>query len=408
MRAAGFTLLLALLVLALPSQAHNKSLSFSEWQWSGRYLSVSFTTPARDVTLLPEVQLEADLSTSLAAHVSEFLKLEQINTPCRLERPFEKAAARTGYIRVTGRFACFSDSAPLTIHNHAFFNLARSHVHFARIALAGGKLADSNEILFTATQRSLQVQPTATGQVESTAKRLDVFQNYLWLGISHILTGYDHLAFVLCLLLIARTQRRAILLVSGFTIGHSLTLALATLGLVTPNGQIVEALIGGSIALVAAETVLAKRGKMPMVGASAAGILFILSGLGVVFFKDIPLSVWSGLILFCLCYGLAIRDESSAHRLAPFMTVAFGLVHGFGFAGLLSDIGLPAERLVSGLFGFNLGVELGQLLVLVPALIFGPYIIDELPKLKLRWSDMSATALTALGVYLFVSRLLVA
>lgn len=408
MRAVLFSVLLAVLFLSAPSHAHNKSLSFSEWQWAGRYLSVSFTTPARDVTLLPEVQSQADLSTSLAAHVSKYVRLEQINTACRLERPFEKAAARTGYIRVTGRFACFSDSAPLTIHNHAFFNLARSHVHFARIALAGGNLADSNEILFTATQRSLQMQPTATGQIEGTAQPLDVFENYLWLGISHILTGYDHLAFVLCLLLIARTQRRAILLVSGFTVGHSLTLALATLGLVTPNGQIVEALIGGSIALVAAETVMARRGKMPMLGAAAAALLFILSGLGVVFFEDIPLSVWSGLILFCLCYGLAIRDEMSAQRLAPFMTIAFGLVHGFGFAGLLTDIGLPAGRLVSGLFGFNLGVELGQLLVLIPALILGPYIVEELPKLKLSWSDITAAALTALGVYLFVSRLLLA
>jgi hypothetical protein len=272
--------------------------------------------------------------------------------------------------------------------------------------MAGGKLADSKEMLFTATQRSLSIRPTANGQVESTTSGLETFENYLWLGITHILTGYDHLAFVLCLILIARTRRRAIWLISGFTIGHSLTLALAALGWVSPNGQIVEALIGGSIALVAAETILARQNKMPLIGAYAAALLFIISGLGVFLLPNISLAVWGGLILFCLCYGMAIRDEASADRFTPIMTIAFGLVHGFGFAGLLTDIGLPADRLLTGLFSFNLGVELGQLLVLGPALIFGPYILEELPKFKISWSDITAAALTALGIYLFVSRMI--
>ncbi len=405
MRAAALLFLLTLLVA--PATAHNKSLSFSEWVWSGKELRVSFTTPARDVTLLPEVETEADLSAALAAHLGKHLRLSQVNTPCRLTQGFEKQVARTGYIRVAGRFACFSENATITIHNHGFFNLASSHVHFARIGMAGTRLSDSSEILFTATQRNLSIRPGINGTVEASSNALDTFENYLGLGINHILTGYDHLAFVACLILIARTRKRAIWLVTGFTIGHSVTLALAALGLVNADALVVEALIGGSIAFVAAESIMARRNKMPALGAGLAALLFFASGLAAFFGSPVSLAVWAGLILFCLCYGLAIETSKDAARFAPLLTVAFGLIHGFGFAGLLVDIGLPGDRLLTGLLAFNIGVELGQLLILVPVFIFGPYLLDELPKFKINWTDISAAALTAFGTYLFVSRLLV-
>lgn len=390
-----------------PAAAHNKSLSFSEWVWAGKTLSVSFTTPARDVTLLPELAEAQDLSAALAAHVSAHLKLIQINTPCRLDAAFEKRAARTGYIRVEGRFICFNEAARITLHNHAFFNIASSHVHFARITMAGSRLVDSNEILFTATQRNRTISPGANGTVEVTSDALETFENYLGLGITHILTGYDHLAFVACLILIARTRRRAIYLVTGFTIGHSLTLAMAALGWVTPNSQVVEALIGGSIAFVAAESILARQGKMPLLGVGLAAVLFITSGLAAAFGSSVSLAVWANLMLFCLCYGLLVQSKQDADRFAPVLTIAFGLIHGFGFAGLLVDIGLPTDRMLSGLLGFNLGVELGQLMVLLPVFVFGPYLLDELPKLKIKYGDMAAIGLCAFGTYLFAARLFV-
>lgn len=393
--------------LLTPAAAHNKSLSFSEWTWVGKQLHVAFTSPARDVTLLPELESAQDLSSALAAHIDAHLKLVQINTPCRLSQNFEKRRARAGYIRVEGTFSCFNEAALITVHNHAFFNLAGSHVHFARISMAGSSLADSEEILFTATQRRLDIRPGIDGTVDARSQALDVFENYLGLGISHILSGIDHLAFLACLILIAQSRSRAIWLVTGFTLGHSLTLALAALGWVSPNGQIVEALIGGSIALVAAEALLARQGKMPQLGIALALILFTLSGLAAAFGSDISLAVWAGLILFSLCYGLAIENEADARLFAPLVTIAFGLVHGFGFAGLLVDIGLPSDRLLTGLFGFNLGVELGQLMVLVPVLLFGPYLLDELPKLKVKYGDMAAIGLCAFGTYLFAARLFV-
>ena len=403
----ALSVFLITLFMLSPAKAHNKSLSFSEWQWAGKTLSVNFTTPARDVTLLPEVREAADLSTALARHIETHLRPEQLNMPCRLEMPFAKRPSRAGYIRVEGRFTCFNDGAAITLHNHSFFNIAASHVHFARIAMAGGDMADSNEILFTTTQRSLTIRPGIDGTVEANSHALQTFENYLWLGMKHIITGYDHLAFIACLILIAGSRKRAIWLVTGFTLGHSVTLALAALGWVTPSGPLVEALIGGTIALVATETILARQGKMPIVGMVLAGLFFIASLSTVTGDSQISLAAWASLILFILCYGLAIRTGDDAAQFAPIITIVFGLVHGFGFAGLLTDIGLPSDRLVTGLFGFNLGVELGQLLVLAPALIFGPYLLDELPNFKVTWTDMAAAGLTAYGSFLFVSRVLV-
>jgi hypothetical protein len=183
---------------------------------------------------------------------------------------------------------------------------------------------------------------------------------------------------------------------------------------------VVEALIGFSIALVAAERILARNGLMPKAGMAAALVFFILSFITAVtpsgfgsdfgsdfgpdFGLDFGLGAWAGLMLFCLAYGLVIRSDGDALKLAPLMTLAFGLIHGFGFAGLLSDIGLPPDNMVGALFAFNIGIEIGQLLVFVPLVVFGPYLLDELPTPPIKWADLAALILTVFGVFLFISR----
>ncbi|MAI51140.1 MAG: hypothetical protein CML78_04740 [Rhodobiaceae bacterium] len=406
-----FAFLVLAMVALTPSMAHNKSLSFSDWFWDGKTLQVSFTAPARDVTLLPEVVTSQNLAQALSIHVEKHLRLVQVNTPCRLERGFETAPAHDGYVRVTGRFGCFNDTTPIEMHNHAFFNLARSHVHFARLSLQEKPELGGAEILFTATQRMHRIAPGEEGRIETGVRFGEIFSSHFWLGIEHIVTGYDHLAFVFCLLLIGGTRRQSLLLITGFTIGHSLTLALAVLGVVRADPQMVEALIGFSIALVAAERILARNRLMPLTGMAAAGAFFVLSFIFTFtqsgFASDIGLGVWAGLILFCLAYGLVIRDEADTLKLAPLMTLAFGLIHGFGFAGLLSDIGLPPDNVAGALFGFNIGIEIGQLLVFVPLVVFGPYLLEEVPTPPIKWADIAALMLTVLGVFLFVSRLII-
>ena len=144
---------------------------------------------------------------------------------------------------------------------------------------------------------------------------------YLVLGVEHILLGIDHLLFVLALLLITRGIRRLALTITAFTVAHSITLALATLGFVRMPPPPVEAVIALSIVFVAAEILRARRGEE----------------------------------------GLTAR--------APWIVAfTFGLLHGFGFAGALAEIGLPAGQIPLALFFFNVGVEVGQL-VFVAAIL---------------------------------------
>lgn len=155
----------------------------------------------------------------------------------------------------------------------------------------------------------------------------DVFRTYCELGVEHILLGFDHLLFVLGLVLLVTGGRRLLYTVTAFTLGHSVTLALAALGVVhLPQGP-VEALIAFSIYVLAVE--LARRH-------AAAGS-----------------SVDSS--------ARKIDGESWLQRKPWTMAAGFGLLHGLGFAGALTEVGLPESDVPAALFAFNVGIELGQL-----------------------------------------------
>jgi hydrogenase/urease accessory protein HupE len=150
----------------------------------------------------------------------------------------------------------------------------------------------------------------------------DIATTYLLLGTEHILLGIDHLLFVFALLLIVNSTRRLIVTITAFTIAHSITLAGATLGFIHVPQQPVEAVIALSILFLAMEIVHGKRG---LPGAAAR---------------------WPWLVAFI-----------------------FGLLHGFGFAGALAEVGLPQQAIPLALVFFNVGVELGQLLFVSAVLL---------------------------------------
>jgi hydrogenase/urease accessory protein HupE len=151
--------------------------------------------------------------------------------------------------------------------------------------------------------------------VKTTPGPFEVVQTYTLLGVEHILTGFDHLCFVLALVLIVGFNRRLIWTVTAFTLAHSITLALATLGVIHVPGPPVEATIALSIVFVANEIVQQQRGR-----------------------------------------------EGLASRKPWLVAFTFGLLHGLGFAGALAQIGLPANSVPLALLFFNIGVEIGQLL----------------------------------------------
>lgn len=148
-----------------------------------------------------------------------------------------------------------------------------------------------------------------------------VAAEYLKLGVGHILLGIDHLLFILGLLLITRGTLRLIKTVTAFTVAHSITLALATLGYVHVPPAPVEALIALSIVFVAVEVVNLHRGR-----------------------------------------------EGVTARMPWIVAFAFGLLHGLGFAGALSEVGLPAGHVPTALLFFNIGVEIGQLIFVAAVL----------------------------------------
>ncbi|WP_371135669.1 HupE/UreJ family protein [Bradyrhizobium sp.] len=177
--------------------------------------------------------------------------------------------------------------------------------------------------------------------VAASAGAAEVARTYLVLGVEHILLGIDHLLFVLALLLIVKGAGRVVATVTAFTIAHSITLAAATLGLVRVPGPPVEAVIALSIVFVAAEIVHGVRGRPGLT------------------------ACWPWLVAFI-----------------------FGLLHGFGFAGALGEIGLPQTAIPLALFCFNVGVELGQLLF-VAAFSVAAWLMARMRKAWPRWIELA-------------------
>lgn len=158
-----------------------------------------------------------------------------------------------------------------------------------------------------------------------------VLRDYAWLGVEHILTGFDHLLFVLGLVLLVEGRRLLLYTVTAFTVGHSVTLSLAALGYVNFPSGLVEVVIAFTIVLLAAELARPLPAKPSLMRRFPWGVAFL-----------------------------------------------FGLLHGLGFAGALAEIGLPQEEIPLALFSFNVGIEAGQLafvaLVLVVRMALRPLV----------------------------------
>ncbi|MDG0817031.1 HupE/UreJ family protein [Bdellovibrio svalbardensis] len=186
-----------------------------------------------------------------------------------------------------------------------------------------------------------------------------VAREYIALGVEHILMGWDHLLFVLGLVLLVRSRRTLLWTITAFTMGHSITLSLAALGFVHTPQAPVEVLIALSILVVAVELVRVETGP----------------------------------------------PSSLAARNPPLIAAIFGLLHGLGFAGALAEVGLPSHEIPLALMTFNVGIELGQL-VFVAAVLCGLLVLRQL---SLKWSKMSyeisVYAIGSLSSYLILDRL---
>lgn len=374
----------------MPARAHSRSQSYSTWTVAdGGDVRLSFSVAAREVTRLAAVYGDRiGLNELMATHLARQVVVRLAGEICPPVGGPRALAARAGHVRVEWRFECPSAVAPdsraeLEISVACFFDVVPSHLHFARVAVAGGS---TQEYLFSDGERTRVIARGAVhlpgsagsaGSVLGTSGRAGAaltFGSYVTLGAEHILSGADHLAFLLALLLLTRRAREVALLVTGFTLGHSVTLSLATLAVLQPDIGLVESLIGFTIALVAAEAVGVATGASTRIGALGAAALAGLALLSLWRGVGPPASVLAGLALFTFCYLRLTRTRELAVLLSPALSILFGFVHGFGFASVLMEIGLPSDRLVPALFGFNVGVELGQLAIVALILCAGAFL----------------------------------
>jgi hydrogenase/urease accessory protein HupE len=317
------------------------------------------------------LSLWAAASLSLSAHEVRPAYLELRETAPGAYDVMWKVPARGDTMRLA-LYARFPEDARVVGEPRAMFS-NNAHVERSRLERAGGLAGQTVTIEGLASTKvdalirvidrdgitqTLRATPDAPSVViTAAATPWQVSGTYLVLGIEHILLGIDHLLFVLALVLLVKGWKKLVATTTAFTIAHSITLALATLGIVHVPAPPVEACIALSIVFVAAEIIRSRQGRP------------------------------------CLT------------ELAPwFVAFTFGLLHGLGFAGALSDVGLPQHAIPRALLFFNLGVELGQVAFVLVVLALSAA-IRRLPLRSPSWGwRVAPYAIGSLAVFWVIER----
>lgn len=346
-----------MLAAATTAHAHSSSLSYVEIAVEGRTVRVTVQISNRD--LYEAIGVEKDRAVTRAEverarsrlldYVAARVHVKNGDADCAPgARSLGFADKSDGFFAVTGiDYECKRTAAAVSVEYDLFFDLDPMHQGLARIELPG---QPERQHVFRGAARTLRLdRPVAL---------VDHLRDYCRLGMEHIFTGYDHLAFLCGLLLVAaarglRSGTRYILgVVTAFTVAHSVTLIAAGLGWVRLPSRFVESAIALSIAYVAVE-------------------------------------------------NLAVREPK--HRWL--LTFFFGLVHGFGFASVLAEIGLPPSGVIPSLVSFNVGVELGQLTVVCGV---APILLWLVPRYgqAQRVRTVGSVILLVLSSYWFCERVL--
>ena len=201
--------------------------------------------------------------------------------------------------------------------------------------------------------------------------RWAVVSTFVKAGVHHILIGPDHVLFLFGLMLLGGSWWRLATIVTAFTVGHSITLSLAALGVVRLSPGIVEPAIALSIIVVGVDNLLVSRQRQSAVRAT-------------------------------------VTNARPARDLRPAMAAVFGLIHGFGFAAVLIEFGLPREALGWSLAAFNVGVEVGQLFIVLAMILMGRLAV-RVPLYRTdhaeRFLTIASVAVIAAGVYWLVQRI---
>jgi len=389
--------IISLLLFTSFADAHNRSQSFSDWTLTKGNIEVVFTAKSREITRLKGTY-KAPLDSIYQDHLTKTVKVAQGQINCPNTVPATSLPSHSGTLRISLEFHCDPRLGDISIHLNNFYQVATSHVHYANIKIDGQQ---SYQHLFTSRHRQHSINTSSEAQPDG----LSTLRQYVALGIEHIFGGIDHIAFLIAMLLLIRGLKELAWMITGFTVGHSLTLGMATLGWIMPDLVFIEAAIGFTIAAVAAENVAITTGRYQQIALiSVIGLLLIMLikliwGIGLA-----PISIF-GLILFTLAYLWKSPNTQESPPLKYLMIIAFGLIHGFGFAGALTDTGLLSKDIVWALLGFNLGIEIGQIFIVTTVwLLFQWLLIKQHAQAIRLIVDILSALLCALGLYWFTTR----
>jgi hydrogenase/urease accessory protein HupE len=357
--ALAATALLVFLLAASPARAHEVGLSRGEYAAAGASVTAQLTFARRDVITLV-AGLDADHDGVLtAAELAQDrdgvngaivgrIKVVGDGVACPGELDDARLAEDDG---VTLRATYRCPAAPRSVHVDVgvISDLPMGHRHLAHFNGVSGP----SDAVISVRNRSFAFESTP-GQAPTEAPKASYRGklSFFPMGIEHILTGYDHLVFLLGLVIVGGRWRSLLMVVTAFTLAHSITLALAALGVWAPSPRIVEPAIALSIAYVGVENFFVKNAEKR----------------------------WR-------------------------ITFPFGLIHGFGFAGALREVAMPRADVPYALVLFNVGVEAGQLAVLALVLPL-IYLARKRAVFRDQGVKVISGAIAVAGVVWFISRVM--
>ena len=336
---------LALLFWSLggTAAAHDLFRSESKLEIRGRQITATFTLNLLDFAGLDRdgdkrvTRAEFDPEAGrIYAALDDHYMLDSSGPPVRRIR--EKVELFDEHVlTVVERFTFPQDVLAVRVTSTLPDILGATHIHLVSVYL-GGRLQEN--ILDTRNRTAFFT--------ETSGSNFDTFRRFVWLGIQHSATGYDHLSFLVGLLVATASLKSLVKTITSFTVAHSVTLGLATFSIVVLPSRFTESAIALSIVYVAVENLIRNR-------------------------------------------------TIERYRI----TFLFGLVHGFGFSNVLREMQLPRANLALSLFSFNLGVEIGQVVFVV--LLF-PAIEDLVKSGWTRLRPVLSAAIALLATYWFIQR----
>ena len=399
------TVLILFFILS-PLHAHYFSESFSKWNVIDNKVEANFSLLTLESTRIFQVEnyqkimFEENLSETdvFKIYLSQHLKVTSEGKNCSLVDEIKELNSQEGSLNLSLNFECPSNKE-IKIINNALFNLVQSHIHIARIYI------DNN--LYTEKALFFNDQSIDLGAEKKNNSFSNSFNKFFSLGLDHILSGYDHLLFILGLLLLVTNLKRLLLVITGFTIGHSLTLSLSVINIIQVKSSLVEALIGYTIMFVGLEYLYKQNNdhRVSMIFITTLSLLLLI--FGNLINPNFPYFLILGILLFSLGYFYLLKNLNSENNLLSIITIIFGLIHGFGFGGFLLGSKISSENIFSGLLGFNLGVEVGQIIfILLILLIYKLLITLKITKIIEIMKNLSFFAVVFFGFFFFIQRLI--